>query len=418
MPARLTEEIVKRADAVRFHTPSYAGIDLGLQKCDVTELPYTDNLLCPTSALAELEKELASAYKAEACFISTQGATFNLFQAVYACLPRGAFLLVGKLHASVYNAMRHFGATAYHVDALTEVTTIPGDVGTVILTSPDYFGRCAPLQKIYPYLHEKGIALLVDSAHGGHFVFSKELPVSASEYSDLAVLSLHKTLPVMTGGSVLCVQNEYALRADVLRKTMHSTSPSFAVLCSIEKAVADFTRNGEEYYAAVLKEVRDFKRALKAPFVCDDADDETRLTVRSPYDGESVYTRLLEKGFVAEMAYENGVTFIVNPYNYRHLPTLCAAFDGLTGKPYEKKAFPTASHPIPTRLSYGGEFEAIEVENAVGRRAYLEVGFYPPGVPCLYSHDVITAEHAAMLKEPNAQKYVFGLERGKILVVK
>ena len=205
----LTEEILKKADRIRFHTPGHENaIGKDLLLCDVTELPYTDNLLSPVAEIETIEKKLASAYRAEACFISTQGATHNILQAVYAVKEEGAFLIFGAAHASVYNAMRAFSLRAYHADDFSEDMEIPSDVKTVIFTSPDYFGNCLPLEKIYPFFHKKGINVLVDSAHGAHFAFSSKLPVSASEYADLAILSMHKTLPVLTGGSVLCCKKK------------------------------------------------------------------------------------------------------------------------------------------------------------------------------------------------------------------
>ena len=101
--------IRKNADKVRFHTPSHAGRLYGnIAEWDVTELNYTDNLLSPSSYLSALEKNIASAYGAEACFISAQGATGSVFQAVFATKNDGAFLVVGKTHCSVFNETFRF----------------------------------------------------------------------------------------------------------------------------------------------------------------------------------------------------------------------------------------------------------------------------------------------------------------------
>ena len=80
------------ADKIRFHTPSHAGkLSIDAAECDVTELSYTDNLLSPLSHISALEKNMASAYGAEACFISTQGATGSIFQAVFSVKDDGVF---------------------------------------------------------------------------------------------------------------------------------------------------------------------------------------------------------------------------------------------------------------------------------------------------------------------------------------
>lgn len=415
----LTTEILQRADRIRFHTPGHdTEIGKSLCKCDVTELPYTDNLLSPVSALRQLEKELASAYKAEACFISTQGATHNILQAVYAVKDEGAFLIVGAAHASVYNAMRAFSLRAYHVDAFSEDTPIPADVKNVFFTSPDYFGHCLPLERIYPALRAKGLNVLVDSAHGAHFTFSSKLPVSASEYADLAILSMHKTLPVLTGGSVLCCKRKFADKCVLCRKTFHTTSPSFLTMCSMEQALKELVARGEESYDAVLSAVETFKKKLPKPYEAEENDDPTRLVLVSPYDGEALYHAIAEKGYVGEMYFENKVVFIVHPYNARYLNGLSEAVSGIGDLPlYDPVVFPRKAHPYPTPMEFGGVAEAVPLSEAEGRKVFLEVGFYPPGVPLLYSHDVFTKEHIAFLTDESAQKKVFGLENGKVYVV-
>jgi len=57
----------------------------------------------------------------------------------------------------------------------------------------------------------------------------------------------------------------------------------------------------------------------------------------------------------------------------------------------------------------------VELEDAVGHIAYKEVGMYPPGVPDIYSGDIITAEDVEYLKERIDS--LFGLLDGKMLVV-
>ena len=109
----LFSSVVANREKIRFHTPGHSRPDERLLDCDVTELPYSDNLYRPEGPIKELETFLASAYRAERAFLSCQGATHNIFQAIYACLPYGAFLVVGDAHLSVYNALRVFSAKAY-----------------------------------------------------------------------------------------------------------------------------------------------------------------------------------------------------------------------------------------------------------------------------------------------------------------
>ncbi len=420
MSGKLTAAILENGNKISFHTPSHAGVlPDDITKTDVTELPYTDNLLSSVSYIAELERKTASVYKAEACFISTQGATHNIFQAVYSVSKLGAFLIVGNAHVSVYNALSVCRAKAYHADAFCDSSEIPSDVKTVIFTSPDYFGNVLPVKEYCDLLRKNGYVSIMDSAHGSHFEFSSKLPESASEYADLAILSLHKTLPVLTGGSVLCCKNEYAEKALLARKIFHTTSPSFMTMCSIERAIDLFEKDGERLYDEVLEEVGKFVSAVKSPFSVKKTQDPTRVVLTSPFDGGAVEEALRNEGFVAETTFGRDVVFIVNPYNYRHLAALGDAVNGIGRLPlYAECDLPYKPHPKPAPIEFGCDAERILLTEAKGRKAFVCAGLYPPGTPLIYPGDEITERDIAFLAKAEREKRVFGVENGLIYVIK
>ena len=414
----LVGNIEKNAKKVRFHTPGHSGTAADFGKYDVTELSYSDNLLHPQGDIAALEQKIASAYRAEVCFISTQGATTSIWEAIFATKDDGDFLLIGPVHSSVYNAMRAFSLRAYHVGEFTDETVIPPSVKTAIMTSPDYFGNCLPLQKICERLHKKGIAVICDAAHGSHFAFSSRFPSPAHFFADLTVYSVHKTLPVATGGSVLLTTRRWAARCALARKTLHGTSPSYVTLCSIERAF----ENPERYpdlYEKVFFHVEQFAKKLKAPFSIRPVDDKTRLVLTSPFLAEEVASTLEKEGFVPEMSIENKVVFIVTPYNCDYLENLAVAINNLDLSAfglYNAREAVFCKHKEPTPLLFGGAWEEVPLVEAIGRRLYVEVGLYPPGIPLAYSHDVLTEETAALLGDhPNNR---FGLNGKNVYVLK
>ncbi len=419
MSRSLTDTVNANRQKIRFHTPGHSGqLDKNLMDCDVTELSYSDNLLSPTGIINELEKKLASAYNVEACFISTQGATANIFMAIFACKSKGDFLIVGKAHVSIYNAMRLFNARAYHVDSFQE-EFLQDNIKTVIVTSPDYFGNTLDLKYISQHCREKNVTLIVDASHGSHFQFSEELPLSATNYGDLVIHSLHKTMPVMTGGSVLCAKKEYVNNVILARKLLFSTSPNYVTMCSIDRAIDEFLTRGNEYYKAIKEEINKFKNALNSDFAVERNDDFSRLVVSSKYVGKEVEKALFNLGYACEMSYENKVVFIVTPYNYKHLPKLAEDFDKVKGiSEYLPSSDICTRHPTPTAIPFGGEAELVDLNQSINRRAFLEVGFYPPGVPFLYSGDLITEEKIAILQKEMQYKEVFGLDNNGIYVLK
>ena len=82
------------------------------------------------------------------------------------------------------NAAEIFGKTlvklekpkfsALSLDDVKRAIDNDGEIGTVLLTSPDYFGLCAPLEKIRDYLAEKNIMFFV--------AFIRNAPKSTAEF--------------------------------------------------------------------------------------------------------------------------------------------------------------------------------------------------------------------------------------------
>ena len=286
----------------------------------------------------------------------------------------------------------------------------------MIVTSPDYFGNTLPLDKISASLHDKGIDLIVDSAHGSHFAFSDKLPVSATEYGDLVILSLHKTLPVLTGGSLLVCKERFVSRAAYARNLFHSTSPNYMIMCSVQNAIADFEKNGQRYYTDVFYAVENFKNALLSPYKVEHSDDYSRLVVSSPYDGEEVYKAIVDRNFVPEMSYANKVVFIVTCHNYYHLGLLARMFNELPTFSLYRDDAPFKKHDKPTRINFGTDWETVNLADSVGRKLFNRVGIYPPGVPLIYDGDEITSEDVKYLTE-RIEK-TFGLENGRVRVLK
>ncbi len=415
------KELSKKADHVSFHTPSHANvIDNDLLRLDITELPYSDNLLSPKGIIKTLQDDIAAVYNVAACFISTQGATSSIMTAIYALKGLGSFLIVGNAHVSVYNALRICGCKAYRVDNITEDTPIPDGVAVAILTSPSYFGKVLDLNKITAYFKSINILTIIDAAHGSHFVFSDKLPVSATECGDLVIHSLHKTLPVLTGGSVLLLKDTTFIKeVSLARKTLHSTSPSYLVMSSIAKAFADYKVNGSKYYDKIHKAINIFNKNLSSPFSVVDTDDFSRLVIASPYEANAVYDKLASMGIYAEMHYGNLTVFIVNNNNYEYLTNLNEALKIISQKKLPKFKAEEVEIPaveIPVELFFGKDFEFVEIENAENRRLYNEVGFYPPGVPVFFAGHLITKDDVNLLIMRRDD--CFGLEYGMLCVVK
>lgn len=427
MPEPLSERIRALKEGISFHTPGHSGgvvdfapFDMSLTAADLTETELTDNLLKPEGVIAESEAATGKAYNTPPVLYSTSGAGTLMLAAVYRN-RRKRFLVFGAAHKSVYNALRLSGAEAWQTTDTDIVRALSvSGADAVILTSPDYFGNTLDLDLIRRVLDEKGVCAVVDAAHGAHFAFSSILPDSATEYFDTVIHSMHKTMPVMTGGAIMHVKESE--REEYLEglRLFHTTSPSYPIMMSIECAANLYSSEGERLYAGTVKRVEEFKRALTCtPYRAGTNDDPTRVTIEAPSFGKGLSRALAAEKIYTEFYYDDGVVLIVTPYN---ADRLVKAAEALRHTPYlpEPVVKPLSCGRNTFRLEFGGEKELVGIEKASGRRLYDAVGYYPPGTPLLFPGQRVGAAETAILNKlcDMPSDRVFGLESGGINVLK
>ena len=68
------------------------------------------------------------------------------------------------------------------------------DAKAIFANNPTYYGICSDLRSIVKIAHKYGMYCLVDEAHGTHFYFGENMPVSAmAAGADMAAVSMHKS---------------------------------------------------------------------------------------------------------------------------------------------------------------------------------------------------------------------------------
>lgn len=256
-------------NAVRLHMPGHKGMLKGFER-DITELSFSDNLRNPTSVIAQSQQLYADELGARCCMYSVNGSTGGLLALAANC--RGKVLVESNCHVSLLNGLKLFSKQYIVVkNDVKEGIPMPltlsqiectlsknPDVGTVFLTSPNYFGINADLDEIYRFLQQKQVLLFVDSAHGAHFGLHPLLPPNAVNFCDAVVESCHKTLPAMTQTAVV-LTNDIVLGRDIKNalNMVTTTSPSFVLVASIESAM-DYTVTHRERYTELKKCVDEF----------------------------------------------------------------------------------------------------------------------------------------------------------------
>ncbi|NOS61385.1 hypothetical protein HA469_19730, partial [Acinetobacter baumannii] len=103
------------------------------------------------------------------------------------------------------------------------------------------YGHAADLTAAVKKAHSYGVPVLVDEAHGAHFVLGQPFPPSSLAMgADAIVQSAHKTLPAMTMGSYFHL-NSTRIDRDRLTyyiSSLQSSSPSYPIMASLDTARA------------------------------------------------------------------------------------------------------------------------------------------------------------------------------------
>lgn len=266
------------SDFYPFHMPGHKRVALDFPNpwsVDITEIEGFDNLHHARGILKELQEEAARLFGAGESFFLVNGSTCGLLSAISACVKRGGKLLMSRnCHKSVYHGVYLRDITPVygmpHVTDFGIMGSLPPeavekalmeqpDIQAVLVVSPTYDGVVSDIEKIAEISHRHGVPLIVDEAHGAHFSFSEQFPVSAVKLgADVVIQSLHKTLPSFTQTALLHLCSgrveERALKQFL--SIFQSSSPSYLLMASMEQCLALLDQEGPKRFS-------DFERVLK-----------------------------------------------------------------------------------------------------------------------------------------------------------
>lgn len=425
-----------------FHMPGHKGVGEFKSKfkdalLDVTELSYTDNLHCPAGAIAKAQKDIAKILGATKSYITTDGSSSGVLALVYCASKRGNKLIVFRnSHQSVWNACRLFGIEPLIVqgaekdgvlqppdsDTIERLVSNDANIAGVLATSPDYYGNIAPLSGYKDILKKYNRLLLVDGAHGAHLAFGDK--GYAGLHADMWVDGAHKTLPTLTQGAVVSVNNEdlIPLAEDAL-SLFRTTSPSFPIIASVEYGIKSIANKVEVLNRA--KEIVEAFRQEHSEFTFYENDDWTKLLIDFKPFGVSpnlALQRLEKKGIYAEFADGRYILFYLSPMiREKDLTNLAKQINSvitnkkLKGTYRDKPEIPESERSYSFQYALKRQNEWIDLEKAVGRMCAKNAGLAPPCIPVVVIGEMITA---ATVKALLQAKSTFGLNNGKICVVK
>ena len=123
---------------------------------------------------------------------------------------------------------------------------------------------CSSIVKL---AHEHNMLCLVDEAHGTHFYFGEDMPVSAmAAGADMAAVSMHKSGGSLTQSSLLLAGP--AMQEGHVRQIINltqTTSGSYLLLSSLDISRRNLALRGKESFGKVM-ELADYARSRNQPY--------------------------------------------------------------------------------------------------------------------------------------------------------
>ncbi len=252
---------------------------------DYTEVEDLDNLHAPEGILQEAMNRTAAYYGCPDCFYLVNGSSSGLQAGIFALLEEGDEVVVARnCHRSVFYALSlrkakiHFLLPEFWEDFSCFGSISPKEVErllrefpkskALIFTSPSYEGVVSDVEAIARLCHENGLSLLVDEAHGAHFSPKKGdsfLESAIALGADLVVQSPHKTLCSLTQSAWILGSGERYSREKLsfYLSVFQTTSPSYPLMLSLEKATTLLEREGEALFSHWKEVMRGFREKAK-----------------------------------------------------------------------------------------------------------------------------------------------------------
>ena len=440
----LYDKLVKYSvsDYYGFHMPGHKRNPLAVDgdfpvERDITEINGFDNLHHAEDLLKRAQEDVARLYGVPESFYSINGSSGAILAAVSAAVGKGGQILIARnCHKAVYHAiyLRDLGATYIYPHEDPRLGINGGispsrvemylaenpEIEAVLITSPTYDGIVSDVARIAEVVHNHGIPLIVDEAHGAHFHFSDYFPVSAAELgADVVINSVHKTLPCLTQTGVIHLCSDRVSREKLIRflGIYQSSSPSYVLMSSIDACMDKLEREGDEMFRVFTENLEKARERLGkckyirlvTPQACEcqrvfDFDRSKLLlsTVDSSLNGRQLHQILREEFHLEmEMEAENYVLALAavgdTAEGFERLCEAVEEIDRRESLKYRKEVVeqePVKNGKMKQMMRIS---EAMDAENeryplaeCIGRTSAEFAYLYPPGIPLIVPGEQIS----------------------------
>lgn len=399
-----------------------------LSNLDITEVEPLDNLHNPEGIIKESQELLSKLYNSYKSYFLVNGSTSGNLAAIFTLLNEGDKVIVERnCHRSILNGIilrkvsPVYIKNKYHEKLATPLSLDKEDflckidentdAKAIILTYPNYYGICCNLNEIIEKAHDRGMKVIVDSAHGAHFGINNQLPESAVESgADIVINSAHKTLPALTQGSYLHINKNIDIeKLEFYISAFTTTSPSYLIMASLDYSRYYLERYGSEDYQDLLIKSRKYRELInKIGFfhvlmqedLCDETLDESRFIITLPqgYSGHKLLKYLRSNKIQCEMSDESSVVLILSIFNetdeFEKLYKVLISCDVNELKDsFHKINFNSIGKMIiPPHEALAKDKKSVQYDKALDKICGRAIVPYPPGVPIVMPGEKIDTE--------------------------
>ena len=407
---------------------------------DVNSMKPLDNLCHPVSVIRDAEDLAAQAFGADSAFFMVGGTTSAVQSMIlYACKNGDKIIMPRNVHRSAINALILCGAVPVYVNP--DVNNTLGialgmsvsqveqailenpDAKAVMVNNPTYYGICSDLKKIAELAHAHGMLVLVDEAHGTHFYFGDNFPLTAmAAGADMASVSMHKSGGSLTQSSFLLMGRN--VNSDYMRQIVNltqTTSASYLLLSSLDISRKRLALHGWDIFSKTV-EMAEYAReeinaiggyyAYSRELINGDSIYDFDISKLSIFTlpiglaGIEVYD-LLRDEYDIQIEFGdigNILAYISVGDRNRDIERLISALSEIKrrfGKTESGLLTQEYINPIvaetPRNAFYGGK-RSLPLDEAAGCVCSEFVMCYPPGIPILAPGELITDEIIKYIK--------------------
>ena len=407
---------------------------------DVNSMKPLDNLCHPVSVIRDAELLAAQAFGAAHAFLMVGGTTSAVQSMILSVAKRGEKIILPRnVHRSVMGAMVLCGAVPVYVNpecdhrlgiplgmsvsAVKKAIQENPDAKAILVNNPTYYGICSDLRSIVQLAHGAGMLCLADEAHGTHFYFGDNLPISAmAAGADMAAVSMHKSGGSLTQSSLLlagpAVSEGHVRQIINLTQT---TSGSYLLLSSLDISRRNLALRGREDFNRVIQLAQYAREEINAiggyyaysSELCNGdsifAFDVTKLSVNTVdvgLAGIEVYD-LLRDEYDIQIEFGdlgNILAYLSIGDRPREVERLVSALSEVRRRFGKDKANLMTQEYIDPQVSvspqeaFYAEKECLPIEDTAGRVCSEFVMCYPPGIPILAPGERITPDILAYIQ--------------------